>query len=68
MVDDQCKIKQKLKALLDCDNPNNWDEAILKFEERFDMGDHKSKDPNGGKKMMWFKATNRHIMERSVAK
>ena len=45
MVDDQCKIKEKLKALLGCDNPNNWDEAILKFEERFDMGITKAKIP-----------------------
>lgn len=43
--DDQVEVKEKLKALWLCEDPNHWDEAILNFEERFDMGSTKARLP-----------------------
>lgn len=60
------EVKEKLKALLECENPTIWDEAIMKFEERFDMGINKVKIPLEEKED-FIRATNKHIMVSSVA-
>ena len=64
--DDQWDIKEKLKALLHCEDPNSWDEAILQFSERFDMGITKAKIPIEEKNDV-IQAANRHTMVSSVA-
>lgn len=46
--------------------PNHWDEAILKFEEWFDMVITKAKFPIEEKNDV-IMAANRHIMVNSVA-
>lgn len=66
ILDDQVEVKEKLKALLLCEDPNHWDEAIRNFEERFDMGITKARLPIE-EKNGFIKATNRHIMVSSVA-
>lgn len=60
ILDDQVEVKEKFKALLLCEDPNRWDEAILNFKERFDMGVTKGRLPIEEKNGV--KATNRHIM------
>lgn len=64
--DYQWEIKEKLKALLHCEDPNHWDEGILKFEEWFDMVITKAKFPIEEKNDV-IMAANRHIMVSSVA-
>jgi len=61
ILDDQVEVKEKFKTLLLCEDLNRWDEAILNFKERFDMGVTKARLPIGEKNGV-IKATNRHIM------
>lgn len=64
--DDQWQLKEKLKVLLNCEDAANWDDAILQFEERFDMGITKAKI-NMEERNDVIKATNKHITISSVA-
>ena len=59
-------IKEKLEALYSCDDPNKWNELILNFDERFDMGINTACVPFENKEML-IKATVKHIMVSSVA-
>lgn len=66
LPDDQVVVKGKLKAFLQCETPADWDEAIVQFEERFDMGINKATIPLHERED-FIKATNKHIMVSCVA-
>ena len=59
-------IKKKLEDLINCQDPSQWSEAILNFDERFDMGINSDSIPYE-KKDIVLKAAVKHIMLSSVA-
>ena len=60
------EITMKLEDLLNCQDPKQWSEAILNFDECFDMGINSATIPFE-KKDIVLKAAVKHIMLSSVA-
>ncbi len=63
---DEVTVKEKLNNLLSCETPAAWDEAINKFDERFDMGINKAKIPLEQREYL-VRTANKHIMISCVA-
>lgn len=63
---DEVIVKEKLNALLSCDTPEAWNDAISKFDERFDMGITKAKISIEDKEYL-IRTANKHVMISSVA-
>ena len=63
---DNLEIKKKLEDLNSCNNPEQWNESMSNFDERFDMGINSASVPFE-KKEETLKAAVKHIMVSSVA-
>lgn len=66
LPEENCALKNKLASLLACQSEESWNEAIAKFDERFDMGINNVAIPIGRKEEL-VKSVVKHIMISSVA-